>query len=71
MRRARRIGLFEIGAKRGDQIVGRAGLFIRCVSVLGENVEPDVPLNHLRHQRIHRAPASRNVVKLTSEHSDS
>ena len=46
-----------------NQVVGRLRLFVGRRDVRVEDVKADVPFNHLGHQRIHRAPASGNIVK--------
>ena len=54
---------FKIRAQGADQIVGRAGLFIGRRAVAGEDVITDVAFDDLGHQRVHRAPAGRDVVQ--------
>jgi len=57
------IGLFEISAQCGNEIVSRTFLFIRCASVLSEDVKADVTFDHLRHQCIHSTPTDGDIVE--------
>src|SRR6185437_3232642 len=55
--------LLQIRGQGADEVVGRAGLFVGGTAVLGEDVETDVAINHLGHERIHGAAAGGDVVQ--------
>ena len=55
--------LFEIGPQSGNEIIGGTSLLVCNPLVDGKNVEPDMTLDHFRHQRVHGATAGRDIVK--------
>ena len=55
--------LFEICAQSAHEVVGSSRLFVRCSAVPAENVIPNVPFDHLGHERIHGPTASSDVVQ--------
>jgi hypothetical protein len=55
--------LLEVCAKSSDEVVSRTPLFVSCATIRRKDVEPNMTLDHFGHQRIHGAPASRDIVK--------
>jgi hypothetical protein len=57
-----RYELLQIRTQGTDQIVGPALLFACGASVLRQNVEPNMSLDHFGHHGVHPAAASRDIV---------
>jgi hypothetical protein len=53
----------QVGLQRANQVLRGARLFTGGSAPRIEDMEPDVTLDHLRHQGIHRAPARGNAMQ--------
>jgi hypothetical protein len=57
------VELFQVRSQGMNQVVRSLGLVIGGCDVRIQNMKPDVSLNHLSHESVHGAPASRNIMQ--------